>query len=55
VIEDLQHHADRSVYKAASDILSSFFDPVKIEIQPRFSLAPHLALQVEDEADEHGM
>jgi hypothetical protein len=28
VIEDLQNHPDRAVYKSASDILSSFFEPV---------------------------
>jgi hypothetical protein len=28
VIEDLQNHNDRAVYKASTDILTSFFEPV---------------------------
>ena len=32
VIEDLQNHSDRAVYKAATDILSSFFELVSTQL-----------------------
>jgi hypothetical protein len=57
VIEDLQNHPDRAVYKSASDILSSFFEPVSqlvlVSAKPACAF-PHVVSQIEDDDDGIG-
>ncbi len=57
VIEDLQNHQDRAVYKAATDLLTSFFEPVRL-IRVFFEIIVcavyDCAPQVEDDDDENG-